>query len=86
MRDPFDSASKAPGIDIPVLVLHGDQDEVIPVWMGQKLGGLFPHGTVEVVPGAHHNDLLERTWPALIDRIAALAKGGPVPPVSEGGQ
>jgi pimeloyl-ACP methyl ester carboxylesterase len=77
VRDQFDNAAKAPGIDIPVLILHGDQDEVIPVEMGQRLGRLFPHATMEVVPGAHHNDLLERTWPRLIDRMVAFARGGP---------
>jgi alpha-beta hydrolase superfamily lysophospholipase len=75
VRDRLDNAAKAPGITIPVLILHGDQDEVIPVEMGQRLGHLFPHATMEVVPGAHHNDLLERTWPALIDRIVTFARG-----------
>ncbi len=84
VRDRLDNAAKAPGIGIPVLILHGDQDEIIPVEMGQRLGRLFPHATMEVVPGAHHNDLLERTWPALIDRIAAFARSGPGAPQSEG--
>ena len=75
VRDRFDNAAKAPSIGLPVLILHGDQDEIIPVEMGQRLGRLFPHATVEVIPGAHHNDLLERTWPVLIDRIAAFARG-----------
>ncbi len=76
VRDPFDNAAKAPGIDIPVLIVHGEQDEVIPVEMGVRLGRLFPQGTTEVVPGARHNDLLERTWPVLVDRIAAFAREG----------
>lgn len=76
VRDRFDNAAKAPGITVPVLILHGDQDEIIPVEMGQRLGRLFPHATMETIPGAHHNDLLERTWPALVDRIAAFARGG----------
>lgn len=75
VRDPFDNAAKAPDIQVPVLILHGDQDEVIPVEMGQRLGRLFPRATMETIPGARHNDLLERTWPALIDDIAAFARG-----------
>jgi pimeloyl-ACP methyl ester carboxylesterase len=74
VRDRFDNAAKAPGIRVPVLILHGDQDEIIPVEMGQRLGKLFPHATLETIPGAHHNDLLERTWPALVDRVAAFAR------------
>jgi alpha-beta hydrolase superfamily lysophospholipase len=79
VRDPFDNAAKAPGISVPVLIFHGDQDEVIPVEMGQRLGRLFPRATMETIPGARHNDLLERTWPALIDRIAAFARGAQAP-------
>jgi alpha-beta hydrolase superfamily lysophospholipase len=75
VRDPFDNAAKAPGITVPVLIFHGDEDEVIPVEMGQRLGKLFPRATMETIPGARHNDLLERTWPVLIDRIAAFARG-----------
>ena len=74
VRDRFDNAAKAPGIGIPVLILHGDQDEVIPVEMGQRLGRLFPNAAMETIPGARHNDLLERTWPALVDRVAAFAR------------
>jgi alpha-beta hydrolase superfamily lysophospholipase len=77
VRDRFDNAAKALGISIPVLILHGDQDEVIPVEMGQRLGRLFPNATMETIPGARHNDLLERTWPALVDRVAAFARGEP---------
>jgi hypothetical protein len=83
VRDRFDNAAKAPGITVPVLILHGDQDEIIPVEMGQRLGRLFPNATMETIPGAHHNDLLERTWPVLVDRVAAFARGGPGAPLSE---
>jgi hypothetical protein len=86
VRDPFDSAAKAPGIRVPVLIFHGDQDEVIPVGMGQRLGRLFPRATMETIPGARHNDLLERTWPVLVDRIAAFARGGPDAAPPEPGQ
>ncbi|WP_224368000.1 alpha/beta hydrolase [Hyalangium versicolor] len=85
VRDPFDNASKAPGIDIPVLIFHGDQDEVIPVRMGQKMGQLFPHGRAEVVPGAHHNDLWGWKYPAIIERVAAFAASGQAAPLSQGG-
>ena len=83
VRDAFDNAAKAPGVTIPVLIFHGDQDEIIPVQMGQRLGRLFPHATMETIPGAHHNDLLERTWPALVDRMAGFARGEPAAPLSE---
>jgi hypothetical protein len=74
VKDRYDSAAKAPAIGIPVLLFHGEQDEVIPVELGRKLGGLFPRATVETVPGAMHNDLLERAGgERLLERIAAFA-------------
>lgn len=86
VRDRFDNAAKAPSVAIPVLIFHGDQDEVIPVRMGQELGRLFPRATMETVPGARHNDLLERTWPVLVDRMAAFARGAPTAQSREGRQ
>lgn len=44
VRDIFDSRSKAPRIPIPVLVIHGGSDEVIPVEQGKTLSALFPDG------------------------------------------
>ncbi|XXF81488.1 alpha/beta hydrolase [Myxococcaceae bacterium GXIMD 01537] len=76
MRDRFDSESKAPNISMPVFIIHGEEDEVIPVELGRRLGGRFPHATVETVPGAHHNDLLEREGgEQQLERIATFARG-----------
>ena len=60
VRDQFDSASKAKDIAMPVLVIHGDRDEVIPYELGQRLAPMFPHGRLLTVPGGHHNDLWDR--------------------------
>ena len=77
VRDRFDTASKAPDVKLPVLIIHGEQDTLIPVEMGRELGTRFPHATVETVAGAGHNDVLERSGTKLIDRMAAFALGGP---------
>jgi pimeloyl-ACP methyl ester carboxylesterase len=58
VRDRFDNASRAERIQIPVLILHGTHDEVIPFEMGRRLAGLFPRARLETVPGAGHNDVL----------------------------
>ncbi|MEW5741807.1 MAG: alpha/beta hydrolase [Myxococcota bacterium] len=60
MRDRFDSASRAPSIRVPVLVLHGPADEVIPFELGKALAAKFPHARFVEVPGAGHNDLWDR--------------------------
>jgi pimeloyl-ACP methyl ester carboxylesterase len=70
VRDRFDSASKAPRIELPVLVIHGDADEVVPYSLGHRLSGLFPHSELMTVPRGNHNDLWEQ--PGVQERIAAF--------------
>jgi pimeloyl-ACP methyl ester carboxylesterase len=77
VRDRFDTSSKAPEVKVPVLIIHGEQDTLIPVEMGRRLGTRFPRATVETVAGAGHNDVLERSNSRLKDRMAAFALGGP---------
>lgn len=67
VRDRLDSLSKAPRIDLPVLVLHGRSDEVIPFELGEKLARAFPHA--HFVPlECGHNDILDQraAWDALV--------------------
>lgn len=77
VKDRFDTLSKAPEVHLPVLIIHGEQDTLIPVEMGRRLGARFPQATVETVAGAGHNDVLERSGTKLVDRMAAFALGGP---------
>ncbi|HYO57243.1 alpha/beta hydrolase [Archangium sp.] len=74
VRDPFDSAAKAPGLELPVLIVHGTRDEVIPVDMGQRLGTLFPSATVRLLEGRSHNDVLDR--PSVLRELMEFARGG----------
>jgi pimeloyl-ACP methyl ester carboxylesterase len=70
VRDQFDSASKASRVKVPVLVVHGDQDEVVPYVLGQRLAPMFTQGTLMTVPGGHHNDLWDRS--EVRERIGAF--------------
>ncbi|MFY0523056.1 alpha/beta hydrolase [Archangium gephyra] len=72
VRDPFDSAAKAPGLTLPVLIVHGTRDEVIPVDMGQRLGTLFPNATVRLLEGKHHNNVLDQ--PATLQELMEFAR------------
>ncbi len=49
--DRFDTAAKAPKIEMPVLIVHGGRDVVVPVRMGKKLAKIFPHATLDLGPG-----------------------------------
>jgi hypothetical protein len=68
MRDRFDSVALAPQIEVPVLILHGTADEVIPFALGQRLSQAFPKAFLVAIPGGHHNDL----WDSLQVATAVL--------------
>lgn len=60
MRDRFDSASRAAGLKVPTLIIHGTKDQVIPFELGQALSRAIPGATFVPVEGAGHNDLIDR--------------------------
>jgi len=61
IRDRFDSEWLASRIEIPVLVLHGSRDEVVPFALGGTLAARFPDARFVEVPGAGHNDLWQHS-------------------------
>ena len=58
MKDQFRSDLRIGKVTAPVLVLHGDRDNVVPFALGERLYGLInaPKRFVRF-PGAGHNDL-----------------------------
>lgn len=68
MRHPFDSLSRAPVIDAPLLALVAGDDAVVPPAHSRALVEAWRGpATMEVLPGADHNDLLSHPgfWPAV---------------------
>ena len=65
MRDRFDSERRISSVHIPILIIHGRKDSVVPFRYGQRLfaaatGDKFFHE----FPDAGHNDLyLKGAWP-----------------------
>ena len=58
MRDRFDTFSLAPKIKVPVLIVHGTEDDVVPFDMGVALSRRFgAEATFVPVLGRGHNDL-----------------------------
>ena len=56
----FDSKSKIGKIRAPLLIMHGDRDEVIPFKLGQDLFAAAPEPkSFRTIAGAGHNDLLD---------------------------
>jgi hypothetical protein len=60
LPDPFGIAQKMPQIHLPLLVIHGERDELISVENGQKNYDVSPveDKTLVRIPGAGHNDIL----------------------------
>jgi pimeloyl-ACP methyl ester carboxylesterase len=54
----FESAQKVGGLRLPVLFLHGTEDEIVPFWMGQQLytGAPQPKRFVPIEGGRHDHD------------------------------
>jgi fermentation-respiration switch protein FrsA (DUF1100 family) len=75
VRDLFDNAKKAPAIATPVLVVHGTDDEVIPVAFGKKLAELFPEARFLPVERGRHNDLFLRGGASLLDEVTTFCQG-----------
>jgi uncharacterized protein len=74
VRDPFDNLGKAPRVSMPVLVVHGARDALIPAEMGERLGAAFDRGRVEIIAGAGHNDLLSDYDDAIMPLVVAFAR------------
>jgi uncharacterized protein len=72
--DHFDTASKAPAIGIQTLIVHGDRDEIVPVWMGQELSREFPVATLIRVAGGHHGDLMLPGESGVLGEIASFLR------------
>jgi pimeloyl-ACP methyl ester carboxylesterase len=54
----FDLAEEAKRIDAPLLVLHGDADTICPLAAGRAVADAAPRGTLAVIHGGTHNQLL----------------------------
>jgi pimeloyl-ACP methyl ester carboxylesterase len=59
-------------LSIPVLVMHGDQDQLINMSGGEATAAAVPGAELIVFPGLGH-DLPEPLWPAFAEAIASTA-------------
>lgn len=78
MFDRYDSIKHLPAIRVPLLVLHGERDEVIPVAMGRRIAAAAG-GPSEIVtfPEAGHSDhYLYGSYEAIGAWIDKLRAGG----------
>jgi len=58
MRDWFNTSALVPKIKMPVLIMHGTKDDVVPFDMGETLAHAFgAEATFVAIPNRGHNDL-----------------------------
>ena len=70
--DAFDAERNLGSIRVPVLIVHGEEDDVVPVWHADRIHAAIPQGlaTLERVPRADHGAVLVED--VIGDRIAAF--------------
>jgi fermentation-respiration switch protein FrsA (DUF1100 family) len=68
----FDAIGRLTHLDVPLFVAHGDEDEIVPYELGERLfaAAAEPKRFLRV-RGATHNDVLG--YPALLDAVADFA-------------
>jgi fermentation-respiration switch protein FrsA (DUF1100 family) len=73
--DAYPSLSLIATLRAPLLVLHGDDDAIVPVEQGRALFEAAPEPKrLRIVPGVGHNDIVSRAGTLLADEIAAWAR------------
>jgi fermentation-respiration switch protein FrsA (DUF1100 family) len=82
LRTRYDSLGKIAQIAVPLLILHGDRDDVVPFEHGQRLfAAAAEPKTFYTIPGAGHNDTYlvggEAYWQAWEDFLATLETTAP---------
>jgi hypothetical protein len=79
--DRFNSVDRLARLSVPILIAHGDRDEIVPFALGEELfRAARPPRRFLRVEGAQHNDVFG--GPGLLAAIAAFAReaaGAPAP-------
>lgn len=74
----FDSLARLRPLSVPLLVAHGDRDEIVPFALGEQLYAAAPEPKNFLrIAGAQHNDIFASR--ALLDAIAGFASAATKP-------
>ena len=73
--NPFSNKEKIVELDVPILIIHGDSDEVLPLEMATELKKLAgTHARLEIIPGAGHNDITQVAKSAFYGHIKSRSE------------
>src|SRR5216684_3639700 len=74
LRDRFASIEQIPRVRCPVLIIAGEQDQIVPPAHSRRLyEAAHDPKEFELIPGADHNDLELLAGRRLIDRVVRFA-------------
>ena len=72
----FNSTKNMGRVRAPLLFIQGDEDEIIPIRLGQDLFAAAPEPkSFWIVRGATHNDILETAGPRYGERLRSFYQG-----------
>lgn len=71
----FHSNQRLSSIEAPILIVHGEGDEIIPLSQGRDLAGLNPRARFVSIAGGQHNDLeaFDEYWNSLKEFLHSIA-------------
>lgn len=70
MKARFDSLEKVRKLKVPLLIVHGDRDEIVPISQGRQVFNAAPGSkTWQTIPGGGHNDLWGGDHPSFLRAI-----------------
>jgi pimeloyl-ACP methyl ester carboxylesterase len=49
-----DTSARLPSLTVPTLVIHGDEDQMLPVDNGKLIASLIPGARLEILEGVGH--------------------------------
>jgi pimeloyl-ACP methyl ester carboxylesterase len=68
--DDYDSHDRVHQIRMPTLVVHGDEDIMVPISFGEELVAMIPHSQFEIIKGAGHFLPPSKYAPLVLDFLA----------------
>lgn len=78
LKDHFDSLSRAKQIHVPVLVVHGDNDKLIPMAQGRTLVAALSNAQFIAIPNGNHNGMWSH--PEATEKMFAFVRAGEAKP------
>jgi fermentation-respiration switch protein FrsA (DUF1100 family) len=85
LRTRYATVDKIPGLKRPLLVLHGEEDEIVPLAQGRRVFDAAPEPKrFFAIPAAHHNDTYTvggapywRVWKEFLESLDLSRPGEP---------